>query len=101
MLETTPSHPELPDIKSVEVVDPGIESLEVVALLPTSNPSPRHGASGNSALKAPSIKVPPLPESVEAAPHDHLASPLFYVPMTSRGPPQRCLDRYATKHFKF
>jgi hypothetical protein len=66
-LETTPSHPELPGIKSVEVVDPGIESLEVVALLPASNPRPRHTAGGNSTLKASSIEVPRLPESVEAA----------------------------------
>jgi hypothetical protein len=63
-LETTTSHPELPGIKSVdgiksvEVVDPGIESLEVVALLPASNPSPRHAAGGNSTLKASSIEVP-------------------------------------------
>jgi hypothetical protein len=56
-LETTTSHPELPGIKSVEVVDPGIESLEVVAILPASNPSPRHAAGGNSTLKASSIEV--------------------------------------------
>jgi hypothetical protein len=57
-LETTPSHPELPGIKSVEVMDPGIESLEVVALLPASNPRPRHAAGGNNTLKASSIEVP-------------------------------------------
>jgi hypothetical protein len=67
-LETTPSHPELPGIKSVEVVDPGIESLEVVALLPASNPSSHHVAGGNNTLKASFIEVPRLPESVEAAP---------------------------------
>jgi hypothetical protein len=79
-LETTPSHPELPGIKSVEVVDPGIESLEVVALLSASNPSPRHAAGGNSTLKASSIEVPRLPESVEAAPHDHLALAVVLCP---------------------
>jgi hypothetical protein len=63
-LETTPSHPELPDIKSVEVVDPGIESLEVVALLPVSNLSHRHAVAVNSTLKPSSIKVPCLSESV-------------------------------------
>jgi hypothetical protein len=52
------SHPELPGIQSVEVVDPGIESLEVVALLPASNPSPRHAAGGNSTFKASSIEAP-------------------------------------------
>jgi hypothetical protein len=57
-LETMPSHLELPSIKSVEVVDPGIELLEVVALLPASNPSPRHAAGENSTLKASSIEVP-------------------------------------------
>jgi hypothetical protein len=67
-LETTPSHPELPDIKSVDVVDPGIESLEVVALLPASNPSPHHAAGGNSTIKVSFIEVPRLSESVEAAP---------------------------------
>jgi hypothetical protein len=80
MLETTPSHPELSGIKSVEVMDPGIESLEVVALLPASNPSPRHAAGGNSTLKASSIEVPRLPESVEAAPHDHLALAVVLCP---------------------
>jgi hypothetical protein len=79
-LETTPSHPELPGIKSVEVVDPDIESLEVVALLPASNPSPCHAAGGNSTLKASSIKVPRLSESVEAAPHDHLALAVILCP---------------------
>jgi hypothetical protein len=79
-LETTPSHPELPDIKSVEVVDPGIESLEVVALLPASNPSPHHAAGGNSTLKASSIEVPRLLESVEAAPHNHLALAIVLCP---------------------
>jgi hypothetical protein len=79
-LETMPSHLELPSIKSVEVVDPGIESLEVVALLPASNPSPRHAAGGNSTLKASSIEVPRLPESVEAAPHDHLALAVVLCP---------------------
>jgi hypothetical protein len=79
-LETTPSHLELPDIKSVGVVDPGIDSLEVVALLPTSNPSPRHAAGGNSTLKASSIEVPRLPESVEAAPHDHLTLAVVLCP---------------------
>jgi hypothetical protein len=79
-LETTPSHPELPGIKSVEVVDLGIESLEVVALLPASNPSPHHAAGGNSTLKASSIEVPRLPESVEASPHDHLTLAVVLCP---------------------
>jgi hypothetical protein len=79
-LETTPSHPELPSIQSVEIVDPGIESLEVVALLPASNPSPRHAAGGNSTLKASSIEAPRLPESVEAAPHDHLTLAVVLCP---------------------
>jgi hypothetical protein len=79
-LETTPSHPELPGIKSVEVVDPSIESLEVMALLPASNPSPHHAAGGNSTLKASSIEVPRLPESVEAAPHNHLALAIVLCP---------------------
>jgi hypothetical protein len=74
------SHPELPGIKSVEVMDPGIESLEVVALLPASNPSPRLAAGGNSTLKASSTEVPRLPESVEAAPHDHLALVVVLCP---------------------
>jgi hypothetical protein len=80
MLETTPSHPELPSIHSVEIVDPSIESLEVVALLPASNPSPRHAAGGNSTLKASSIEAPRLPESVEAAPHDHLTLAVVLCP---------------------
>jgi hypothetical protein len=79
-LETMPLHPELPGIKSVEVVNPGIESLEVVALLPASNPSPHHAAGGNSTLKASFIEVPRLPESVEAAPHDHLALVVVLCP---------------------
>jgi hypothetical protein len=79
-LETTPSHPELPGIQSVEVVDPGIESLEVVALLPASNPSPRHAAGGNSTFKASSIEAPWLSESVEAVPHDHLALAVVLCP---------------------
>jgi hypothetical protein len=90
-LETTPSHPELHGIKSVEVVDPGIELLEVVALLPASNPSPRHAAGGNITLKASSIEVPRLSESVEAAPHDHLALAVILCPNDQQRTSPSCL----------
>jgi hypothetical protein len=67
MLETTSSHPELPSIQSLEVMAPGIESEEVVALLSALDPSICHAASGNNTLKVLSMEASRLPASVEAA----------------------------------
>jgi hypothetical protein len=71
MLETTSSHPEPPNIQSLEVMAPGIESEEVVALLSALDPSICRAASGNNTLKVLSMEASRLPASVEAASQDH------------------------------
>jgi hypothetical protein len=89
-LETTPSHPELPIIKSVEDM----------ALLPASNPSPRHAAGGNNTLKALSIEVSRLPESVEATPHDHFALAVVLCPNDQQRTSSTMLGQVRSKAFQ-